>query len=84
MNTPFLNVDTNNENIPHAILIRAIYPAINIKVMQKRRKNLKLPDEILCFGQGTVTQALGIHYKHNGKSMMVKEIWIEFIALEFY
>ena len=71
------NVVTNEENIPHAVLIRAIYPVVNFKEMQKRRTNIKSPIEKLCLGPGTVSQALGIHYSHSGKSLLGKEIWIE-------
>ena len=71
------NVVTNKENIPHAVLIRAIYPVVNFKEMQKRRVNIKSPKEKLCIGPGTVSQALGIHYSHSGKSLLSKEIWIE-------
>ena len=71
------NVVTNKENIPHAVLIRAIYPVVNFKEMQKRRVNIKSPKEKLCIGPGTVSQAMGIHYSHSGKSLLGKEIWIE-------
>ncbi len=60
------NVVTNKENIPHAVLIRAIYPVVNFKEMQKRRVNNKSSKEKLCIGPGTVSQALGIHYSHSG------------------
>lgn len=71
------NVVTNKENIPHAVLIRAIYPVVNFKEMQKRCTNTKSPKEKICIGPGTVSQALGIHYSHSGKSLLGKEIWIE-------
>lgn len=72
-----LNVVTNKENVPHAVLIRAIYPVENIREMQKRRGKKQSPKEKLCIGPGTVSQALGIHFSHTGKSLLGKEIWIE-------
>jgi DNA-3-methyladenine glycosylase len=71
------NVVTNKRDIPHAVLIRAIYPVVNPKVMMQRRKRSKLTPNKLCIGPGTVTQALGIHFSDTGKSLMDDEIWIE-------
>ena len=71
------NIVTNKENIPHAVLIMAIYPVKNIKAMQDRRNKKKNSNENLCIGPGTVSQALGIHYSHSGKSLLGREIWIE-------
>ena len=78
-----LNVVTNKENIPHAVLIRAIYPLINIKEIKKRRNNIKSTIEKLCIGPGTVTQALGIHFSDTGKNLLGKEIWIEEKGIKF-
>lgn len=69
------NVVTNTKNIPHAVLIRAIQPVTGIDVMMKRRK-MKKPLKNLSAGPGTVSQALGIHYSHSGKSLLGTEIWI--------
>jgi DNA-3-methyladenine glycosylase len=70
------NVVTNHENIPHAILIRAIYPIKGIEEMVKRR-GVKYSDK-LCVGPGKVTQALGIDLIHNGLLLTGKEIWLEY------
>src|SRR6185437_5047411 len=59
------NVVTNEEGIPHAILIRAIKPEIGVEEMLRRRKKSKV-DKTLASGPGTVSQALGITTKHNG------------------
>ena len=69
------NVVTNKKNVPHAVLIRAIHPIAGIEEMLKRRK-MKKPLKNLSAGPGTVSQALGIHYSHSGKSLLGKEIWI--------
>jgi DNA-3-methyladenine glycosylase len=76
------NVVTNKKNIPHAILVRAIYPTEGIEQMRIRRRKPKSKIEELCIGPGTVSQALGIHFSHTGKSLSGNEIWIEDKALK--
>jgi len=70
------NVVTNKENIPHAVLVRAVFPLEGIDVMRKRRK-VKSADKKLTTGPGTVSQALGIHYSNSGESLLGNKIWIE-------
>lgn len=70
------NVVTNKENIPHAVLIRAVLPIEGIPLMLKRR-NKKSADKNFTTGPGTVSQALGIHYSNSGESLQGNEIWIE-------
>ena len=69
------NIVTNTQDIPHAILIRAIYPTKGIEEIVKRR-GAKLSDN-LCVGPGKVSQALGIDLAHNGLSLTGKEIWLQ-------
>lgn len=69
------NIVTNSEDIPHAILIRSIYPTKGIEEMVKRRGQ-KLSDR-LCVGPGKVSQALGIGLLHNSLSVTGKEIWLQ-------
>lgn len=76
------NVVTNEVGIPHAILIRAIYPTRGLNQMLKRRKKSDMPPEKLCIGPGTLSTALGIHFSQTGKSLTGKEIWIEDIGLK--
>jgi DNA-3-methyladenine glycosylase len=71
------NVVTNKENIPHAVLIRAIYPIENIEAMRKRRNKPKASADKLCIGPGTVSVSLEIHFSETGKSLLGNEIWIE-------
>ncbi len=75
MHTLF-NVVTGPQEIPHAILIRAIEPLEGMEWMLKRR-NKKFFDKSLCYGPGTLSQALGIQRCHNGESLMGNRIWIE-------
>jgi DNA-3-methyladenine glycosylase len=69
------NIVTNTKGIPHAILIRAIYPTEGIEEIIKRR-GVKLSHH-LCVGPGKVSQALGIDLMHNSLSLTGKEIWLQ-------
>ena len=70
------NVVTNVEGIPHAVLVRAIYPVIGTATVLERRKKGKLDDKT-GVGPGNVGVALGLHYSHSGKSLSGNEIWVE-------
>lgn len=69
------NIVTNANGIPHAILIRAIYPVKGIEEIVKRR-GIKFSAN-LCVGPGKVSQALGIDLVHNKLSLTGKEIWLQ-------
>jgi DNA-3-methyladenine glycosylase len=69
------NVVTNEKDIPHAILIRALEPIKGIEKMLKRRKKKKI-DHTLTKGPGSLSQALGILTKHNGSSLQSKQLFI--------
>jgi len=69
------NIVTNKEGIPHAILIRAIYPTAGLEEILKRRHAEKLTKN-LCVGPGKVTEALGINLLHNNVSLNGEEIWL--------
>ncbi|TSA25785.1 MAG: DNA-3-methyladenine glycosylase [Bacteroidetes bacterium] len=77
------NVVTNEEGIPHAILIRGIIPLEGIDVMKKRRRIDKI-GKGFSNGPGKVAEALGIHFSHTGTDLaeipsdpMKPAIWIE-------
>jgi len=59
-----LNVVTENEEFPAAVLIRAIQPVEGIELMQKLRTAKVLSD--LCNGPAKLTQALDITRAQNG------------------
>lgn len=63
-----LNVVTHTEEVPHAVLIRAIFPTVGIETMLKRRKKSFLTPQ-LTSGPGSVCQALGIDLTHNAISL---------------
>lgn len=69
------NIVTNVKDIPHAVLIRAIYPTNGIEEMVKRR-GVRFSDT-LCVGPGKVTQALGIDLVHNNLSLTSKRVWLQ-------
>ena len=70
------NIVTNKENIPHAVLIRAIQPRDGIEIMLQRR-NKKKVDQSLTSGPGSLTRALGITVKDSGTFLMDNLIWLE-------
>lgn len=76
------NVVTNHEGIPHAVLIRAIYPLDGINRMISRTGKGKISIKSGT-GPGNAARLLGIHYSHSGLSLLSKEtsnafnIWIE-------
>lgn len=71
------NVISNEKEIPHAILIRAVEPLDGIDIMIERRGLSKLQNN-LTNGPGLYTQALGIELAHTGIDLTQKQvIWIE-------
>ena len=70
------NIVTNKENIPHAVLIRAIQPRDGIEIMLQRR-NKKKVDQSFTAGPGSLTRALGITVKDSGTLLMDNLIWLE-------
>jgi len=70
------NVVTNLQDVPHAILIRAVEPLEGIQIMLERRgKDILQPS--LTAGPGAMSMALGIHSSHTGLSLLGPEIFIE-------
>jgi DNA-3-methyladenine glycosylase len=69
------NVVTNEKEIPHAILIRALDPIEGVKKMLKRRDKEKL-DNTLTKGPGSLSEALGIKVANNGTPLQSKDLFI--------
>ncbi len=69
------NVVTNQKDIPHAVLIRAIDPIQGINAMLARTGK-KRADHTLTKGPGNVSKALGINTGHTGQSLLDNEIYI--------
>ena len=70
------NVVTNKQDIPHAILIRAIEPLEGIDAMLARRGKTKLLPSLTA-GPGAMSMALGICTVHTGCSLLGNDIYIE-------
>jgi DNA-3-methyladenine glycosylase len=77
------NIVTNQEGIPHAVLIRGIRPKDGIKTMLSRTGNPVLTSVTGC-GPGKVSKLLGIHYSVSGMDLCRKPtdskepaIWLE-------
>jgi DNA-3-methyladenine glycosylase len=69
------NVVTNDRDVPHAILIRAIEPLHGIDDMLIRTGKPK-PDHTLTSGPGNVSKALAIFTHHTGWSLLSPELFI--------
>lgn len=70
------NVVTNVQDIPHAILIRAIKPTHGEELMLKRCGKLQINSN-MCSGPAKLTKALGIKVIHTGLDLCEDIIWIE-------
>lgn len=71
-----LNFVTNQENIPDAVLIRAIYPTHGRELMLKRTGKFQVSPRITD-GPGKVAKALGVSMELNGISLDSDRIWLE-------
>jgi len=69
------NVVTNVEDIPHAILIRALEPVEGLDLMRRRRGGC--PDRDLTSGPGKLCRALGIDRALDAADLCGPRVWIE-------
>ena len=76
------NVITNKENIPHAVLIRALEPLEGIDLMLKRTGKTKA-DYSLTRGPGNLARALGLSKLQSGSDLYSEEIFIEDDGLRY-
>ncbi|MBI2441986.1 MAG: DNA-3-methyladenine glycosylase [Lentisphaerae bacterium] len=70
------NIITGPQDIPHAILIRALEPTHGIDLMLRRRSKTRL-DRTLTAGPGALAQALGLRVRYSGASLLGNKIWLE-------
>ncbi len=69
------NVVTNIENVPHAVLIRAIEPVEGKEIML-RRSGRNTWDKNIGSGPGNVTKALGIITNHSGADLQGEKLYL--------
>ncbi|HKY28464.1 MAG TPA: DNA-3-methyladenine glycosylase [Pyrinomonadaceae bacterium] len=69
------NVVTNVQDIPHAVLVRALEPAEGIEIMRGRRHGLS--DHNLTNGPGKLCIALGIDRRLDRADLTGSSVWIE-------
>jgi len=69
------NVVTNVENIPHAILVRALEPIEGLDVMRRRRKGRS--EYELTSGPGRLCLAMGIDRGLDKADLLGNRVWIE-------
>lgn len=70
-----LNIVTESEGFPSAVLIRAVEPVEGIAHMERRRKTKHI--SALASGPGKLCQAFGITKHMNGKTVFGDALWIE-------
>ena len=69
------NVVTNFEDVPHAILVRALEPVEGIEWMRRRRGGQS--DRNLTNGPGKLCIALGIDRRLDRADLLGQQVWIE-------
>ncbi len=82
-----VNVVTESENAPAAVLIRALYPLDGISVMRRRRlgsakgrsnrRFSTLAEDEICRGPGNLTMAMGITLAQNRADLCGDVLFIE-------
>lgn len=75
------NVVTNKADIPHAVLIRAVFPDDNAATMYLRRGTDRYQKGITT-GPGKVSLALGLTTALSGTSLTGNKIWLEDRAVD--
>ncbi|WP_027365535.1 DNA-3-methyladenine glycosylase [Desulfotruncus alcoholivorax] len=68
------NVVSQSEGVGEAVLIRALEPVHNIKLMQQRRGRERLMD--LCSGPAKLTRAMGIGIEQNCVDLTTGDLYL--------
>jgi DNA-3-methyladenine glycosylase len=76
------NVITNEKDVPHGVLIRALEPMEGIDLMLSRTGKDKV-DYTLTRGPGNLSRAMGISKLQTGTNLFSKEIFIEDDGLRY-
>lgn len=69
-----LNLVTQPEGVPEAVLMRAVEPLAGIELMQRRRGCRRL--EELTSGPAKLTQAFGVTLEHNRGSILAPPLFV--------
>ncbi|MGH9962203.1 MAG: DNA-3-methyladenine glycosylase [Pyrinomonadaceae bacterium] len=69
------NVVTNVEDVPHAVLVRALEPVEGMELMRQRRHGQS--DRNLTNGPGKLCIAMGIDRKLDRTDLLGDEVWLE-------
>ena len=69
------NLVTNIEDVPHAILVRAVEPSEGLDIMRRRRRGRS--EYELTSGPGRLCLALGIDRKLDKADLLGDRVWIE-------
>jgi DNA-3-methyladenine glycosylase len=69
------NVVTNVEDVPHAILVRAVEPSEGLDIMRRRRP--RRSEYELTSGPGRLCLALGIDRQLDKADLLGERVWIE-------
>jgi len=69
------NVVTNVEDVPHAVLVRAVEPLEGVARMRRRRAGRA--DRELASGPGRLCAALGIDRRLDGADLLGDRVWLE-------
>jgi len=81
-----VNVVTETEHQPAAVLVRALQPFDGIPTMRRRRSSAmngrprvpsELPDAALCRGPGNLTMAMGISLAENAVDLTGRQLYVE-------
>lgn len=65
-----VNVVTQAQDLPEAVLIRALEPVAGVALMRRRRRLPDAPEWRLCRGPGALCDALGIARADNGTDLV--------------
>jgi DNA-3-methyladenine glycosylase len=80
-----MNVVTEPQGAPAAVLIRALEPVEGIEIMRRRRSRTNkgtptaksIPDEGVCRGPGNLTRAMSITLRDNRRNLCGDRLYIE-------
>jgi DNA-3-methyladenine glycosylase len=83
-----VNVVTEPEGFPAAVLIRALEPLDGVSLMRRRRSGARsvrhtgspskeIPEHLLCRGPGNVARAMGISLRQNRVDLLGDRLYVE-------